>query len=58
MTKNELLAELKKAGQLDTSRRTPLWQQAFDLYNATFPQAKKSPSCGGCFNTVRRWLQS
>jgi hypothetical protein len=58
MTKAEVLTELKKAGQIDSSRKTPLWLEAFKLYNEAHPNGKKNPSCGGCFNTVRRWLQS
>jgi hypothetical protein len=58
MTKAELLAELKKANQLDTARKTPLWSQAFDLYNAANPNHKRSMNCGSCFTKVKNWLQS
>lgn len=57
MTKAEILIELKKAGQFDSSRKTPLWEIAFTLYN-TANNSKLRPSCGGCFNKVRNWLRS
>jgi hypothetical protein len=58
MTKQEVLEELKKAGQIDSSRKSPLWLEAFKLYNEAHPQGKKNPSCGSCFNRVREWLRS
>jgi hypothetical protein len=56
MTKPEILAELKKAGQIDTSRKSPLWLEAFKLYNEQNPNHKLNPSCGSCFRKVRSWL--
>lgn len=58
MTKQEMIAELKKANQFETSRKTPLWQQAFDMYNAANPNHKRYPSCGACFTKVKNWLAS
>lgn len=55
MTKPEIAAALKSAGQFDSSRKTPLWETAFNLYN-TETGSRLRPSCGGCFNKVRRWL--
>ena len=58
MDKAQVLAELKKANQLDTARKTPLWEQAFALYNAANPQNKKQMNCGSCFTRVKNWLLS
>lgn len=58
MTKQEVLIELKKANQIDTAHRTPLWAEAFRLYNEAHPQAKKQMNCGACFTRVKNWLVS
>lgn len=58
MSKQEVLDELKRTGDIDRRRKTPVWEKAFNLYNQAFPLAKLRPSCGGCFNRVLSWLRS
>lgn len=57
MTKQDLLTELTSKGEIGRNGRTPSWEKAFDLYNKTFKE-NMNPRCGGCFNKVRKWLQS
>lgn len=56
MTKSELRDALKAKGIFDkTGGRDQLWVEAFALhYKET--KLKLSMSCGGCWNTVRKWL--
>ncbi len=58
MTKQEVLEELKSTGNINSHRRTPTWEKAFDLYNAAHPNNKRKIGCGTCFNDVKKWLQS
>lgn len=55
MTKIELKSALDKAGSFN-NKRSPLWDQAFDQYNAVHSQKKKK-GCGTCFRDVYAWLQ-
>jgi hypothetical protein len=60
MDKAEILAELRRTGQLDNRRRSPEWMKAFDLYNSQVAHRanKLNPSCGSCYNKLKAWLQS
>jgi hypothetical protein len=58
MTKSEILAELKRTGQLDNRRRSPEWEKAFQLYNELHPNNKLNQSCGSCYAKCRSWLMS
>jgi hypothetical protein len=57
MTKNEIYLALKAKGIFDTNGNDPLWMKAFDLHKKE-TGVKLSPSCGGCWPRLRRWLQS
>lgn len=56
MTKAEILAELKRSGEISLFRRSPTWEKAFELHNKTTGQHKKM-SCGSCYRDVIAWLQ-
>jgi hypothetical protein len=57
MSRQELYLALKAKGIFDTNTKDALWDQAFALhYKET--RVKLSPSCGGCWPRLRRWLQS
>lgn len=58
MDKATILAELKRTGQIDSSRRSPEWIKAFELYNSQNPRNKLNPSCGSCYRKLRTWLMS
>lgn len=59
MDKSEILAELKRTGQIDRRQRSPEWMKAFDLYNSQVPRSNKlNPSCGSCYGKLRNWLMS
>jgi len=59
MTKAEILAELIRLGLIEVSgSRHELWMKAFDMYNAIPGNQRLSPSCGNCYNILKRWLKS
>jgi hypothetical protein len=58
MTKQEILAELTKSGEILNFRRTPTWEKAFEAYNKANPNDRKNPSCGHCFRAVSAWLKA
>jgi hypothetical protein len=57
MTKTELYLALKAKGIFDTNTKDELWTKAFALHFQE-TRVKLSPSCGGCWPRLRRWLQS
>lgn len=58
MTKQEIKAQLQANGTLGVTKSLdPVWKIAFDMYNKEKRQNLKI-SCGGCWGTVREWLQS
>lgn len=59
MSKQEIYAALIADHSLETNRRSPTWERAFDLFNQA-PENKGnrvSMSCGSCFSQVRNWLK-
>ena len=60
MSKQEVLEELKRTGQIDRRQRSPEWMKAFDLYNSQVAHRanKLNPSCGSCYGKLRTWLMS
>ena len=57
MSKQELVAEMKRIGIRDSRVKHPLWEEAFKQYNAANPNNKRQYSlCGSCFDRVSRWL--
>lgn len=57
MNKSELAQAIKNEGKWDRHQRSPAWEKAFESYNS-LTGSKLRPTCGGCFNTVKKWLQS
>ncbi len=57
MDKASILNALNSTGEVNTFRRTNLWEKAFDAYNSIHG-ASLRPSCGSCFRTVLAWLRS
>lgn len=57
MTRNEIYLALKAKGIFDTNTKDELWTKAFALHFQE-TRVKLSPSCGGCWPRLRRWLQS
>lgn len=58
MTKHQLRDALKAKGIFDkTGGRDDLWAQAFRLYHQE-TRRKLSQSCGSCYATLRKWLNS
>jgi len=59
MTKEEIATKMKELGILEVSgSRHELWMKAFDMYNAIPGNQRLSPSCGNCYNILKRWLKS
>lgn len=56
MTKQELLNELTKSGEVSVFRATPTWRMAFDKHNSE-TKKHKSPHCGSCFKDILEWLK-
>jgi hypothetical protein len=57
MSKAEALAAVNAEGSLQTLRRSPAWDKAFEAYNAAHPGDRKSQKCGSCWRAVQKWLQ-
>ena len=57
MSRQELYQALKAKGIFDTNTKDPLWDSAFSLYYKE-TKVRLSPSCGGCWPRIRRWLQA
>lgn len=58
MTKYEIRDDLKARGLFDkTGSRDPMWMKAFETY---YRETKRrlSQSCGSCYQTLRRWMDS
>jgi len=58
MSKSEALSAVNAEGSLDTLRRSPAWDKAFQAYNEAHPHDKKNQKCGHCWRTVQKWLKS
>lgn len=58
MTKQELLNQLQATGQAKSPfRKSPLWDEAFEMYKAQTGDFKVSLKCGQCFLKVLEWLK-
>lgn len=58
MTKTEIRDALKAKGIFDkTGGRDDLWVKAFSMHHRE-TKLKLSMSCGSCWNTLRKWLNS
>lgn len=58
MTKHEIVSDLKARGLFDkTGGRDQTWVKAFEMYHKE-TRRKLSMSCGSCWSTLRKWLQS
>jgi hypothetical protein len=57
MQKTEILAALTASGEVNTFRRTPMWEKAFELHNKTTGKHKNA-NCGTCFRDVLAWLRN
>lgn len=58
MTRLEIRDDLKARGLFDkTGSRDSVWMKAFDLYYRE-TKRKLSTSCGSCYSTLRKWLNS
>jgi len=44
------------SGELERPKRTPLWEEAFELYKSETRDFEVSFSCGNCFYKVKTWL--
>lgn len=57
MTKQDILSELTKTGEVSVFRRSDNWEKAFKLYNDT-TKSHKNMNCGSCFRDVLAWLRA
>jgi hypothetical protein len=56
MTKAELRDKLKAEGVWESSRSTPTWKLAFDLYQKEMKA--RLCNCGSSYTRLRNWMNS
>ena len=57
MTKSEAISAINAEGSMNTLRRSPAWEKAFQAYNEAHGE-RLNNKCGSCFRKVQKWLQS
>lgn len=57
-SKQEAISAINAEGSMNTLRRSPAWEKAFQAYNEAHPNDRKQMGCGHCYRVVHKWLNS